>query len=120
MQILHSHSGLNTLISLKLEGSGDTRVLVKDFQLDPVTHKLLHVDFYRVAMDKRCALVGGQLLGRDAVLGLVTDKVTLSRSTLIFTARVFSEAMVETGRRPREALRVELQELVVPVGITRL
>jgi large subunit ribosomal protein L25 len=28
------------------------RVLVKEYQLDPVSHKLLHVDFYRVAMDK--------------------------------------------------------------------
>jgi len=52
MQILHSDSGVNTLISLKLEGTGDARVLVKDFQLHPVTHKLLHADFYRIAMDK--------------------------------------------------------------------
>jgi large subunit ribosomal protein L25 len=27
-------------------------VLVKAYQLHPVSHKLLHVDFYRVAMDK--------------------------------------------------------------------
>jgi large subunit ribosomal protein L25 len=52
LKILHSESGLNTLISLKLEGAGDARVLVKDFQLDPVTHQMLHADFYRVAMDK--------------------------------------------------------------------
>ena len=52
LRILHSESGANTLISLKLSGTGDTRVLVKDFQLDPVTHQLLHADFYRVAMDK--------------------------------------------------------------------
>jgi large subunit ribosomal protein L25 len=51
-KILHSESGLNTLISLKLAGAGDARVLVKDFQLDPVTHQMLHADFYRVAMDK--------------------------------------------------------------------
>jgi large subunit ribosomal protein L25 len=52
MQILHSHSGANTLISLKIEGQSDARVLVKEYQLDPVSHKLLHADFYRVAMDK--------------------------------------------------------------------
>jgi len=52
LKILHSDSGANTLISLKLGGSGDSRVLVKDFQLDPVTHEILHADFYRVAMDK--------------------------------------------------------------------
>jgi large subunit ribosomal protein L25 len=52
LRILHSESGVNTLISLKLSGSGDTRVLVKEYQLDPVTHQLLHADFYRVAMDR--------------------------------------------------------------------
>src|SRR5262245_1397615 len=52
LRILHSESGANTLISLKLAGAPDTRVLVKDFQLDPITHHVLHADFYRVAMDK--------------------------------------------------------------------
>ena len=52
LKILHSEAGQNTLISMKLAGAGDTRVLVKDFQLDPITHELLHADFYRVAMDK--------------------------------------------------------------------
>jgi large subunit ribosomal protein L25 len=52
MQILRSASGVNTLISLEVPGSGATPVLVKDYQLDPVYHKLLHVDFYRVALDK--------------------------------------------------------------------
>ncbi len=51
-KILHSESGQNTLIALKLDGVGDTRVLVKAFQLDPVTHEILHADFYRVAMDR--------------------------------------------------------------------
>jgi large subunit ribosomal protein L25 len=52
LKILHSESGANTLIALKLPGAGDTRVLVKEYQLDPVTHQLLHADFYRVAMDR--------------------------------------------------------------------
>jgi large subunit ribosomal protein L25 len=52
MHILHSDSGVNTLIALKLDGAGDTRVLVKEYQLHPVSHKLLHADFYRIAMDK--------------------------------------------------------------------
>ncbi len=52
LKILHSESGQNTLIALKLAGAGDNRVLVKDFQLDPITHAVLHVDFLRIAMDK--------------------------------------------------------------------
>ncbi|CAN5846896.1 50S ribosomal protein L25 [soil metagenome] len=52
LRILHSESGANTLIGLEgLEG-GETRVLVKEYQLDPIHHRLLHVDFYQVAMDK--------------------------------------------------------------------
>ncbi len=51
-KILHSEAGANTLISLKLAGGGDTRVLVKEYQLDPITHQILHADFYRIAMDR--------------------------------------------------------------------
>src|SRR5207247_1833764 len=47
-----SESGANTLISLKLGGGGDARVLIKEYQLDPVTHAVLHADFYRVRMDR--------------------------------------------------------------------
>jgi len=52
LKILHSESGANTLISLKLAGTSGARVLVRDYQLDPVTRAVLHADFYRVAMDR--------------------------------------------------------------------
>ena len=51
-KILQTELGANTLIALKLPGGGNARVLVKEYQYDPVTHKLLHADFYKVAMDK--------------------------------------------------------------------
>jgi len=53
LRILHSESGVNTLIGL--EGAGVAaggKVLVKEYQLDPIDHRLLHADFYAVAMDK--------------------------------------------------------------------
>jgi large subunit ribosomal protein L25 len=52
LRILHSESGANTLINLKLDGSAESRVMVRDYQLDPVTHQLLHADFYQLSMDK--------------------------------------------------------------------
>ena len=51
-RILRTEQGANTLIALNVPGAGDARVLVREYQLDPVTHELLHADFYRVAMDK--------------------------------------------------------------------
>jgi large subunit ribosomal protein L25 len=51
LRILHSESGANTLINLTLDGA-ESRVMVKEYQLDPVTHRLLHADFYQLAMDR--------------------------------------------------------------------
>jgi len=53
MRILHSSSGLNTLITLKIADGNDARVLVRNVQIDPVTSHLLHADFFRVNMDKK-------------------------------------------------------------------
>jgi large subunit ribosomal protein L25 len=51
-RILRTEQGANTLIALNLPDGANARVLVKEYQLDPITHQLLHADFYRVAMDK--------------------------------------------------------------------
>jgi large subunit ribosomal protein L25 len=51
-RILHSGLGANTLIGLQL-GDEQSRVMIREYQLDPVTHALLHADFFRVALDKR-------------------------------------------------------------------
>jgi large subunit ribosomal protein L25 len=51
-RILRSQSGANTLIGLEVDGENAVRVLVKDYQLDPVSQQLLHADFFRIAMDQ--------------------------------------------------------------------
>ena len=56
LRILQSDSGVNTLIDLQLDNGDASQVLVKNFQLDPVSNQLLHVDFYRLAMDKIIAV----------------------------------------------------------------
>jgi large subunit ribosomal protein L25 len=64
LRILHSKSGLNTLITFKVDGENDARVLVRGVQLDPISHHLLHADFYRVNMDRKITVtVPIQLLG---------------------------------------------------------
>ncbi len=81
-KILHSESGQNTIIGLELEGK-TTPVLVKDFLLHPVSHALLHADFYRVAMDRKLTVtvpihVKGEARGvkqQGGVLDFVTREV---------------------------------------------
>jgi large subunit ribosomal protein L25 len=51
-QILRSPTGHNTLFQVALAGK-EQPAIVKDWQVDPVTGNLLHVDLLRVAMDVR-------------------------------------------------------------------
>lgn len=51
MNILRGESGVNTLIGLKV-GSEEVKVLMREYQVDPLSRRLLHADFYRIAMDK--------------------------------------------------------------------
>jgi len=50
--ILRSETGHNTLFQVEFAGKQEPAI-VKDWQVDPVTGRLLHVDLLRVAMDVR-------------------------------------------------------------------
>jgi len=50
--ILKSASGENTLFELDLGGSR-RKVILKEFQREPLRGKILHADFYEVALDKK-------------------------------------------------------------------
>src|SRR6185503_11713024 len=49
--ILRSASGENTLFDLALDGSR-RKVILKEFQVEPIKGRLLHADFYEVALDQ--------------------------------------------------------------------
>jgi large subunit ribosomal protein L25 len=51
-KILHSDTGENTIFLLDVPGKEKINVLIKEYQLEPVSHRLLHADFYEVAMDE--------------------------------------------------------------------
>src|SRR5207249_490925 len=113
LKILHSESGANTLISLKLQGAGDARVLVKEYQLDPVTHQVLHADFYRVAMDRALqvtipVIVKGEPKGvkqQGGVLEFVRREIMIECLPGDIPEHVeidVSELMVHQGIRVRE------------------
>ena len=50
--ILRSESGRNTIFTVSVEGKERANAMVKDYQLDPVKGKLIHVDFLEIAMDQ--------------------------------------------------------------------
>ncbi len=54
-KVLNTEGGEHALINLKLEGSKESArlALIKDYQLDPVSGKLIHVDLMEVAMNEK-------------------------------------------------------------------
>lgn len=59
-----SRAGRTQLIDLAMDGGAPTTVLVKDYQRHPTRGSLLHVDFYRVAMNETLKIdVPVQLIG---------------------------------------------------------
>jgi large subunit ribosomal protein L25 len=54
IQILRSEKGANSILLFSLKGTSSQRhVMIKDFQIDPVSNELVHADFTRILMNKK-------------------------------------------------------------------
>lgn len=113
LRILHSESGFNTLVDLEVDGSASGQVLIKDVQHDPLTDNLLHVDFFRPAMDKAVVVtvpvtLHGEAAGVKQQAGLL-DFVTREIQVECMPAEIpehvdvdVSELLIGDGVRVRD------------------
>jgi len=64
-KILHGEKGTNTVFELALAGTDRTRpAMVKDYQVCPITDRLIHADFIRIVADQAVTIeVGLELFG---------------------------------------------------------
>jgi large subunit ribosomal protein L25 len=80
-EILHSDSGRNTIFKLSVDGAS-TDVMVKDYQLDPVMGRIIHTDFFEIAMDRTLEVtVNVEIVGEAEgvkIGGGIMDMVTRS------------------------------------------
>jgi large subunit ribosomal protein L25 len=51
--VAHSEAGHNAIFTLHIRGKAPARVMLKDWQVDPVHGDLLHVDLVRIARDAK-------------------------------------------------------------------
>jgi large subunit ribosomal protein L25 len=56
LQILHSESGHNAIFTLEIRGKAPARVMIREWQTEPVDGHLLHVDLVRIARDTKLKL----------------------------------------------------------------
>ena len=114
LRILHSDTGANTLINLKYEGL-ETRVMMREYQLDPITHHLLHADFYQLAMDRAIVVtvpivVKGTAEGvkqQGGLLDFVTREIEVECLPTNIPENItvdVSELMLNQGVRVRDLL----------------
>ena len=62
-RILHSETGHNTIFDLKV-GAEQSKVMIVDWQYEPIKGSLMHIDLKRIAMDQRLrVLVPIELVG---------------------------------------------------------
>jgi large subunit ribosomal protein L25 len=120
--ILRSATGENTLFDLDLDGSR-RKVLIKEFQVEPIKGRLLHADFYEVALDKTLQIsVHVELRGVPVgvkVQGGILDFVTRDLEIECLPADIPEKIEVDvSGLELGKHLRVS--ELTLAPGLTVL
>jgi large subunit ribosomal protein L25 len=87
LKLMHGHEGTTLLLSLKYEGNGNALMAVlREMQFDPVTDRVLHVDFQEVSANKAITVqvavhpVGEAIGVKDTkgILNLVLHELNVS------------------------------------------
>ena len=108
-RILHSDAGVNTLIGLTIDSGQPSQVLIKDYQLHPMTRELLHVDFYRLAMHKLITIsVPVELTGE-------AEGVKMQGGLVAFEQREFAIECLPT--EIPEHVEVDVSSLTIGQGV---
>jgi large subunit ribosomal protein L25 len=120
--ILRSASGENTLFDLQLDGSR-RKVILKEFQVEPIKGRLLHADFYEVALDKLLTVsvhveVTGTPVGVK-VQGGVLDYVTRELEVECLPADIPERIVVDVSEL-EIGKHVRVSDLTAPKGVTIL
>ncbi|HOF04222.1 MAG TPA: 50S ribosomal protein L25 [Syntrophales bacterium] len=125
MKAFFKQSDENAFINLRIEDEGkfqERMSIVKDLQKDPLTGKILHVDFYEISMDhKLTAAVSLQFLGTPVgvavggELQIPKREVSLSCLPSVLPEHI---AVDISGLKVGEALRV--RDLPAMAGISIL
>jgi large subunit ribosomal protein L25 len=120
--ILRSATGENTLFDIELHGKRH-KVILKEFQVEPLRGQLLHADFYEVALDKKLELkVPVEVLGvpigvkvQGGILDFVTRELSIECLPADIPEKISIEvSALELGKHMRAS------ELQVPPRVTLL
>lgn len=120
LQVLRSAAGGNTLFDIDLDGKR-TKVILKEYQVQPISGELLHVDLFELALDKLLEVkVRVELLGTPVGVkneGGVLDFITRELEVECLPTDIPEKISVDvTHLSMGNHLRVS--ELEMPKGVT--
>ncbi|MCP4933332.1 MAG: 50S ribosomal protein L25/general stress protein Ctc [bacterium] len=87
LKALHTGTFLSTVFKINVEGSGQSRVIPRDIQVDPIKDFPMHVDFLRIAKDAQLVVeIAVHFIGeeespgmkRGGVLNIVRHEIEVS------------------------------------------
>lgn len=121
--ILKSEHGQNTLLSLKVGDGREQAALVHDYDVHPITQRLLHADFKRIALDVEVEVnVPVELIGEPA--GVKLDKGILDQVIREVQVRCLPTAIPDNLSVDVSELvigdAVHVSDLVIPEGVELL
>ena len=117
---LHSASGANTLITLKMDGQDDALALARQIQRHPTRNELVHVDFVRVRRDVAVAaeiplnLEGEPLRAKE---GGVLEQLFFTVTVEALPGNIPTEIVVDVSHLALGD-QLHVADLPIPAGVT--
>jgi large subunit ribosomal protein L25 len=110
----------NTLITLKVAGHPDRQVLVRDFQMDPVSRDLLHADFLEVREDEQVKVnVPLRLVGRPVGVADGGILSQLRRELEVYALPTAIPESIEVDvSHLKMAQSIHVNDVKLPPGVT--
>ena len=119
---LYKKAGESTLVDLSINDSESVKVLIQDYQVDPVTNKFIHVDFHQVRMDEKInteipiKFIGDAPAIKDLSAVLVTSMGSLEVECL--PNDLVSEIEVDLSSLKEFDDAIHVSDITPPPGIT--
>ena len=121
-RILHGEKGTNTVFELSLAGTGKSRpAMVKEYQVDPITERLIHADFIRIVADREVTIeVGLELVGLAE--GVKNEGGILEFAQRAISVRCLPRDIPSTLKVDVSGLHLDqvmhVSDIVLPPGVT--
>jgi large subunit ribosomal protein L25 len=118
-KVLRTKRGKNTLLNLSVDGAGTHKVLIKDYQGDPLSRRVRHVDFWAVDENQEITVdIDVKLTGKAPGLleGGIVDQISHSIDVICKVSQIPDEILVDIGGL-HVGKNIHLAEVKLPGGV---